>query len=186
MIVGATFGVRRDGHLEYVGRAIMARNKKLRAYLYGTVAPVLFGVASLASTGAFAACQGPGAPTTTQTKCVTAILLPKPLQSYDISWVNPQRAEYYLADRSNNAIDIIDTQQLTFKRSLGQGLFKGLKFNATGTAADNAHSGPNGVVTHGRWVYAGDGDSTLKVLDLDAPPAFALKATISTGGSTRL
>jgi hypothetical protein len=162
----------------------MSRNKKLRAYLYGTVA---FGVASLASTGAIAApCQGPGAPTTTQTKCVTAILLPKPLQSYDISWVNPQRAEYYLADRSNNAIDIIDTQNLTYKRSLGLGLFKGLKFNATGTAGDNNHSGPNGVVTHGRWVYAGDGDSTLKVLDLDSPPALALKATISTGGTTRL
>jgi hypothetical protein len=158
----------------------------LRAYLYGTVAPVLFGVASLTSTSAIAACQGPGAPTTTQTKCIKAIPLPKPLQSYDISWVNPQRAEYYLADRSNNAIDIINTQNLTYKRSLGQGLFKGLKFNAAGTAADNAHSGPNGVVTHGRWVYAGDGDSTLKVLDLDSPPAFALKATIPTGGSTRL
>jgi hypothetical protein len=164
----------------------MSLSRKSRAYLYGTVAPVLIGAASLASTEAFGACQGPGAPTTTQTKCVTAIPLPKPLQSYDISWVNPQRAEYYLADRSNNAIDVIDTQKLTFKRSLGQGLFKGLKFNAAGTAADNAHSGPNGVVTHGRWVYAGDGDSTLKVLDLDSPPLFALKATISTGGSTRL
>jgi hypothetical protein len=162
----------------------MSLSKKLRAYLYGTVAPVLFGAASLASTGAFAACQGPGAPTTTQTKCVTAILLPVPLQSYDISWVNPQRAEYYLADRSNNAIDIIDTQQLTFKRSLGKGLFKGLIIS--GGAADNNHSGPNGVVTHGRWVYVGDGDSTLKVLDLDSPPAFALKANVSTGGNTRL
>jgi len=147
---------------------------------------VLFGAASLASTSAIAACQGPGAPSTTQTKCIKAIPLPKPLQSYDISWVNPQRAEYYLADRSNNAIDIIDTEHLTYKRSLGQGAFKGLKFNAAGTAADNAHSGPNGVVTHGRWVYAGDGDSTLKVLDLDSPPPLALKASVSTGGSTRL
>jgi len=164
----------------------MSHNVKFRARLYGSVAPVLFGFASLGSTAAFAACEGPGAPTTTQTRCVAAIQLPKPLQSYDISWVNPQRAEYYLADRSNNAIDIIDTEQLTFKRSLGQGLFKGLKFNGAGTAADNAHSGPNGVVTHGRWVYAGDGDSSLKVLDLDSPPLFALKASVSTGGSTRL
>jgi len=117
---------------------------------------------------------------------VTAIALPKPLQSYDISWVNPQRAEYYLADRSNNAIDVIDTHHLKFKRSLGQGVFTGLKFNAAGTAADNNHSGPDGVVTHGRWVYAGDGNSTLKVLDLDSPPASALKASVSTGGTTRL
>src|SRR5882757_9726379 len=121
--------VYRDGLLEPLGGLSMSSNKKLHTYLFNTVAPVLFGAASLASTEAFAACQGPGAPTTTQTRCVTAIHLPKPLQSYDISWVNPQRAEYYLADRSNNAIDIIDTQLLAYKRSLGQGVFKGLKFN---------------------------------------------------------
>ncbi len=163
----------------------MTRYSKLVAYFSSTAATALLGAASLSSP-ALAACKGPGAPTDTQTKCVTAIALPKPLQSYDISWVNPQRAEYYLADRSNNAIDIIDTQQLKYKRSLGQGLFAGLKFNAAGTAADNAHSGPNGVVTHGRWVYAGDGNSTLKVLDLDSLPANALKASVSTGGTTRL
>jgi hypothetical protein len=127
-----------------------------------------------------------GPPTTTQTKCIAAIALPKPLQGYDISWVNPQRAEYYLADRSNAAIDIIDTEHLRFKQSLGQGLFRGVVFTANGTAADNAHSGPNGVVTRGRWVYAGDGDSTLKVFDLDSPAAAALKANVSTGGTTRL
>jgi len=42
------------------------------------------------------------------------------------------------------------------------------------------------VVSHGRWLYAGDGDSTLKVIDLNAPTATALKQSISTGGSTRL
>src|SRR5438477_13032855 len=85
MILGATLSVRRDGLFVREGLS-MAPNKKLRAYLYGSVAPVLFGAVSLASTGAFAACNGPGAPSTTQTKCVTAIRLPKPLQSYDISW----------------------------------------------------------------------------------------------------
>jgi hypothetical protein len=34
---------------------------------------------------------------------------------------------------------------------------------------NNDISGPDGVVTHGRWLYAGDGDSTLKVFDLDGP-----------------
>jgi hypothetical protein len=102
-----------------------------------------------------------------------------PLRSYDISWVNPHRAEYYLADRSNAAIDIIDTHNRTFKRFLGQGHFVGVKLNANGTV-NNDISGPDGVVTHGRWVYAGDGDSTLKVFDLDAPNASALKDTKST------
>src|SRR6266850_6327859 len=137
----------------------------------------LVGTVSLATSGvAFAACTGPGAPSNTETKCLTAVQIPgKPLRSYDISWVNPQRAEYYLADRSNAAIDIIDTRNLTFKRFLGQGHFVGVKLNGAGTAVNNDISGPDGVVTHGRWLYAGDGDSTLKVFDLDAPDMSALK-----------
>ena len=51
---------------------------------------------------------------------------------------------------------------------------------------DNNHSGPDGVTSHGRWLYAGDGNSTLKVIDLDAPPMAALQQSISTGGTTRV
>src|SRR5467141_3932418 len=141
-------------------------------------APALVGAGT-----AYAACTGPGAPTNTETKCLTAVQLPQgsnPLRSYDISWVNPHRAEYYLADRSNASIDIIDTHHRTFKRFLGQGLFVGIKLNAAG-AVNNDISGPDGVVTHGRWVYAGDGDSTLKVFDLDGPNALA-QPPLSTGG----
>src|SRR6266852_1499718 len=122
--------------------------------------PAVFavGAASLAfASGAFGACMGPGAPSNTETKCLTAVLIPGvPLRSYDISWVNPHRAEYYLADRSNAAIDIIDTHTLTFKRRLGG--FVGVVLNAAGTAVNNDKSGPDGVVTHGRWLYAGDGN----------------------------
>lgn len=59
----------------------------------------------------------------------------------------------------------------------------GVKLNGAGTAVNNDISGPDGVVTHGRWLYAGDGDSTLKVFDLDAsdtPPASALRQTLAT------
>src|SRR5207237_4596407 len=85
-----------------------------RTSLAATVAaPLLVGAGTLAtSAAAFAACTGPGAPSNTETQCVTAVPLPQgsnPLRSYDISWVNPYRAEYYLADRSNASIDIIDT-----------------------------------------------------------------------------
>jgi hypothetical protein len=119
----------------------------------------------------------------TATKCVTAIDIPgNPLRSYDISWVNPQRAEYYLGDRSNGGIDVIDTKTLKFKRTIGG--FVGAKIKPNNTV-DNAHSGPDGVVSHGRWLYAGDGDSTLKVIDLDDAKQ-PIKATISTGGKTRL
>jgi len=155
-------------------------------------APALVGAVSLAISGAaFAAppCQGLGAPTNTETQCRTAVQIPgNPLRSYDISWVNPHRAEYYLADRSNAGIDIVDTRTLTFKRTLGKGLFTGVKLNNAGKpneAVNNDISGPDGVVTHGRWLYAGDGDSTLKVFDLDGPDALA-QQPLSTGGSTRV
>jgi hypothetical protein len=160
----------------------MSSNGKLRASLYGSA---VFGAISLASTGAFAACTGPGAPTNTQTKCLTAVQIPgNPLRSFDISWVNPDRAEYYLADRSNAGIDVIDTQSKTWKRTIGG--FVGVVLNGTHTAVDNNHSGPDGVTSHGRWLYAGDGDSTLKVIDLNAPNASAIKQSINTGGTTRL
>jgi hypothetical protein len=133
-------------------------------------------------------CTGPGAPATTQTKCVTAIAIPgNPLVSFDISWVNPERGEYYLADRANAGIDIIDTEDKKFKKTIAGSVntftFIGIKLNTAGTAVDNNHSGPDGVVSHGKWLYAGDGNSTLKVIDLDTG---TIVASISTGGTTRL
>lgn len=149
-------------------------------------ASALFGAGALATSGAaLAECTGIGVPTTTQTQCLTAVQIPgNPLRSYDISWVNPNRAEYYLADRSNSGIDVINTQNLTFKRTIPG--FVGIVLNAAGTAVDNNHSGPDGVVSHGRWLYAGDGDSTLKVIDLNAPNKSAIQQSIPTGGTTRV
>jgi hypothetical protein len=171
----------------------MSVNNKLRQHLYSSVGPVLLVAMSLATTdSSLAACQGPGAPSNTQTKCLTAVAIPsspanktKGLQSFDISWVNPDRAEYYLGDRANAGVTIVDTKKLTFIRTIGG--FKGVVLNAAGTAVDNNHSGPDGVVSHGRWLYAGDGDSTLKVIDLSPSSANnPIKQTISTGGTTRV
>ena len=155
---------------------------KTRSYLYASVAPILFGAVSLATTSANAACTGPGAPSNTQTKCLTAVQIPgNPIRSFDISWVNPDRGEYYFSDRSNSGIDVIDTHRLTFKRTIGG--FQGVKLTGAG-AVNNNVSGPDGVTSHGRWVYAGDGNSTLKVIDLDAQTP--IQASIATGGTTRV
>jgi hypothetical protein len=166
----------------------MTSYRKLLSYHSGTVfsgavAAALLGASAL--TPAMAApCKGPGAPATTQTKCLTAIQIPgNPLRSFDISWVNPRRGEYYFADRSNSGIDVIDTRTLTFKRTIGG--FKGAVLNSAGTAVNNNVSGPDGVVSFGHWLYAGDGDSTLKVIDLDDLVS-PIKASISTGGTTRV
>src|SRR3954451_18393869 len=161
----------------------MRKKSKYFGHLLGALPTIVFAAMAFAPTIASAACTF--TPTlTTQTKCLTAIHIPgNSIRSFDISWVNPKRAEYYLADRSNSGIDVIDTETLTWKRTIGG--FVGIVLNGSG-GVDNSHSGPNGVVTHGRWLYAGDGNSTLKVFDLDAPPAAALKNSISPGGSTRL
>jgi hypothetical protein len=159
----------------------MNRYRKLVSYFSGTVATALLSAAALTPAAA-APCTGPGAPTTTQTKCIAAMTTGHPLTAYDISWVNPHRAEYYLGDRSTAGIDIFDTQQLKFKRTIGG--FVGIKFNSAGTAVDNNHSGPDGVVSHGRWLYAGDGDSSLKVIDLDnfTTPIQQIIFTVSPAG----
>src|SRR6516162_10709480 len=142
---------------------------------------------SLAATGVTLAapCTGPGAPTTTQTECLTAVQIPgNPLRSFDISWANPDRAEYYLGDRSNAGIDIINTKNNTFKRTIPG--FVGIMLNSNGTVNNNI-SGPDGVTSHGRWLYAGDGDSTLKVIDLSPSSANnPIKQSINTGGTTRV
>jgi hypothetical protein len=158
----------------------------LVSYCSGAAAAALLGVAALMqSSPAMAACAGPGAPTTGHTRCVAAILIPgNPLQSFDISSVNPDRGEYYFSDRANSGIDVIDTRTLKFKRILGG--FVGVTFNSTHTAVVTSLSGPDGNAFHGRWLYGGDGNSTLKVFDLEAPTATALKQTISTGGSFRV
>src|SRR5579862_609715 len=167
----------------------VARQRTVRRLSYAaclTVAGGLFGLPGPFTAGQAMAgpCTGAGAPTTTQTKCVTGIFIPgNPLRSFDISWVNPDRGEYYLGDRSNSGIDVIDTHSLKWKRTIGG--FVGIVLNGSG-AVDNNHSGPDGVTSHGRWLYAGDGNSTLKVIDLDAPPMAALQQSISTGGTTRV
>lgn len=162
----------------------MSTHRNLFAYLFGAFAPALLGVVSVATA---APCTGPGAPSNTQTQCLTAIPLPNgnQLTSFDISFVNPNRAEYYLGDRSTKGVDIIDTRNLKFVQTAGLDQpFQGVVI--VNGHVNNAKSGPAGVASHGRWLYAGDGNSTLHVIDLESPPASETKQVISTGGSFRV
>jgi hypothetical protein len=176
-------GLALKGHLGTTAeffRILLGHNSYRSSMLAAAVASA---VLPFRNTALADACTGPGAPSTTQTQCLTAVQIPgNPLGAFDVSWVNPGRAEYYLADRSNAGIDIIDTDRTTFKRRIGG--FTGLVL--TNGTINMGLSGPNGVTSHGRWLYAGDGDSTVKVIDLNAPAASAIKQIISTGGSQRV
>ena len=106
------------------------------------------------------------------------------LHGFDISWIDADTQRFYLADRSNKAIDVIDARTGTFLKAIPGG-FAGVKFNAAG-AANNDISGPNGVVTSGRWLFATDAPSRVVTIDLvhgaESPLRVEKRLTIE-GGS---
>jgi DNA-binding beta-propeller fold protein YncE len=105
------------------------------------------------------------------------------LEQFDIGYVDSEAGRYYVTDRSNAAVDIFDTRKMTYVgRVTG---FVGLKYNEDKRPAI-VLSGPNGIAfdpqKHELW--AADGDSTVKVIDVAANPP-KIVATISTGGQKR-
>jgi hypothetical protein len=91
----------------------------------------------------------------------TAILVPgKPLVSFDISWFDPVLNRYFLADRSNNAIDVVDPSTNTVIHQFAPG-FHGVD------PAGNDFSGPDGVLTanNSKELWVGDSPGKAWVLD---------------------
>lgn len=97
------------------------------------------------------------------------------LRSFDISWVDRSTQTYYLADRTHGAVDVFSAENNTPITRFG---------GFVGFTGNNDTSGPNGVVVvHPEHeVWAGDGNSTVKVIDLGSGQTVA---TISTGGTAR-
>jgi len=104
---------------------------------------------------------------------------------FDISWVDSASQRYYLADRGTKKgagkIDVIDTNSNTFLYSIPT-TAGGIGF--AGNTGKRTTSGPAGVVAVPQLnqLWAGDGDSTVKVVDLTAK---AIIASVSTGGMFR-
>jgi hypothetical protein len=91
---------------------------------------------------------------------------PNGAESFDIGFVDPSVHQYYLADRTQNGVDVVDTGTLQLLSVAGQGKFVGFKANGPGGPATNA--GPNGIVpVGGGIVFAGDGDSSMKVVNVN-------------------
>jgi hypothetical protein len=103
------------------------------------------------------------------------------LGTFDISFVDPKINRYILADRTNASVDFFNATDATFVGRVSG--FAGQKFKADGVTADNTISGPDGVTIVGdKEVWAGDGDSTVKVIDI---ASFQIVDKISTGGQFR-
>ncbi|MEA2976387.1 MAG: hypothetical protein QOF19_1907 [Alphaproteobacteria bacterium] len=114
-------------------------------------------------------------------KQIATIPVPgEPLISFDISYVDQKTQRYYLADRSNKGVDIFDLKTNKYVGRV-EG-FLGAVLKPDGKVNSNK-SGPDGVIAFGNEIWAGDGDSTIKVIDVKTNK---ITDTISTGGSTRL
>lgn len=130
------------------------------------------------------------------TSIVTGFASGTKISSFDISYVDSKLHQYFLADRTNKAVDVADTDGNALVNQLGKGTFAGFSGN-------NDSSGPNGVLTvDHKEVWVGDGPtitpptgilppspptttaatSTVKVFDATTG---ALTHTINTGGYLR-
>jgi len=105
----------------------------------------------------------PPGPLNSPVSVIGAIAVPPFLSSIDIMWVDQMRGRLYIADRSNAGIDIIDAVNSTFLGRIPGFIAR--------TAGGLANAGPNGVlVTPDNFLWAGDSDSTLQVVDLNRNP----------------
>jgi hypothetical protein len=93
---------------------------------------------------------------------------------FDISWVDQANHVYYLADRSNAVVDIVDTKTNILVAQLDGG-FKGF----TGT---NGTSGPNGVATGGHCLFVTDAPSRVVSFDTSTFPPTMVSAVSTASG----
>lgn len=97
-----------------------------------------------------------------------------PLAKFDISFVDSRLGIYILADRSNAGVDVFSVVGRQFLFRVG---------GFVGFHGSNDTAGPNGVLTvNHREIWAGDGDSSVKVIDLLTQQ---ITDTIHTNGAAR-
>ena len=116
-------------------------------------------------------------------KLLTTIDIPgEELKLFDIGVVDAAASRYYIADRSNKAVDIFDTKANKYVGRV-EG-FVGVVMK-DGKPVGNM-SGPNGVALDSKTktLWVGDGDSTIKVVDLKSNPP-KISQAIATGGQKR-
>jgi hypothetical protein len=107
------------------------------------------------------------------------------MYAFDISFVDQSNQTYYLGDRSNQAVTVVDAKTGTFVQHItATPPFAGVQLNAAGTAVNNNISGPNGVATDGAGtcLFAGDGPSRVVSFTI---PSGTQVSSVSTGGMFR-
>jgi hypothetical protein len=155
-----------------------------------TWAAVVGAAALLLGSAAWAQSETPNDPALRLIKIIpingTAASPATKLYSFDISWVdNANNHLYYLADRSNKAIDVIDTTgAFTGTPDTLFGQIGGPAVGFQGDTGNTATSGPDGVTAFFPCIFAGDGNS--RVVSFNANVSFTtVVSSLSTGGAFR-
>jgi hypothetical protein len=107
------------------------------------------------------------------------------MYSFDISWVDPANGLFYLADRSNAALDVIDTTgAFTGTADSLFGQIGGAAIGFAGDTGSTATSGPNGVTASFPCIFATD--SISRVISINASVSYTtLVSSLNTGGTKR-
>jgi hypothetical protein len=100
--------------------------------------------------------------------------------SVDISFFDASTQKFYMADRNNFSLDIVDTSTDTII---------GAASGFVGIQPGTNTSGPNGVMTTSgpRQLWGGDGDGTVKIFPLDSNgvPTTTVPTVVNAGGVKR-
>jgi hypothetical protein len=99
------------------------------------------------------------------------------MYSFDISFVDQATQTYYLGDRSNKAVDVVDAKTGQFKKQIAANP------PFAGFTGSNATSGPNGVVAAFPWLFVTDANSRVVSIDVRTD---ATVGDVSTGGAAGL
>jgi hypothetical protein len=92
------------------------------------------------------------------------------ITSFDISFVDPVRRRYYLANRTSKSVIVVNTDTNAVVGNFAPGF--------AGATGNNNTSGPDGVLTTENELYVGDAPSRVWVLDPDS--GLPITAPIST------
>jgi hypothetical protein len=109
------------------------------------------------------------------------------LYSFDISWVDQATGTYYLADRSNKAVDMVEAETFVMQIAPNNGHAPFAGFTpCVPPAGANDCAGPNGVVAAFPWLFVTDAPSRVLSFDLrTTPPTTVSEVTTQAGEKTR-
>jgi hypothetical protein len=165
-------------------------HSNLRAFLRKSAVASVLAVASLMVAGSAGADGSKRVKNEPAVRLLKSIPLPASavnMYSFDISWVDQTTGNYYLADRSNKAVDVVAAEKFVtlVVPNNGHAAFAGFT-PCVPPAGANDCAGPNGVVAAYPWLFVTDAPSRVLSFDLRFnPPKTISEVTTKAGDPTR-